>query len=325
MLAFPDAQILDVTGPLEVFAIASRLLAERASADPGYAVEIVAAEAGPVRMSSGLEIVASRALRDVRGRLDTLLVAGGEGVRRATRDAATLAWIGRTAARSRRVASVCSGAFLLAAAGLLDGRRATTHWRSCEALARHFPAVRVEPDRIYVRDGSVSTSAGVTAGMDLALALVEEDLGGALARDVARMMVIFLRRPGGQSQFSAQLESPLAERPSLRDLQSWIHEHPDADLGVEALSHRMAMSPRHFARVFARELGATPARYVERARVEAARTWLEGSEAGLEEVAAACGFGSAETLRRAFQRQLGVPPSAYRDGFAGTGPQEVSA
>jgi transcriptional regulator GlxA family with amidase domain len=325
MLAFPDAQILDVTGPLEVFSIASRLLAEQGRPDPGYAVEVVAAERGPVRMSSGIGIVAGRALCDVRGRLDTLLIAGGEGVREASRDAATLAWIRGANRRSRRIASVCSGAYLLAAAGLLDGRRATTHWRRCDDLARRFPRVRVEPDRIYVRDGRVATSAGITAGMDLALALVEEDLGGVLARDVARMMVIFLRRPGGQSQFSAQLESPLAERPSLRELQSWIHEHPEADLAVEALAGRMAMSPRHFARVFARELRVTPARYVERARVEAARRWLEGSDAGLEEVAAGCGFGSAETLRRAFQRLLGVSPSAYREGFARTSEEELRA
>jgi transcriptional regulator GlxA family with amidase domain len=325
MLAFPDAQILDVTGPLEVFAIATRLLGETRRTGPGYAVEVVAARSGPLRMSSGLEVTASRALREVRGGIDTLLVAGGEGIRQAVRDRTTVAWIRRAAGRARRVGSVCSGAFLLAEAGLLDGRRATTHWGSCEQLARRFPKVRVEPDRIFVRDGPVSTSAGITAGMDLALALVEEDLGGALARDGARTMVIFLRRPGGPSQFSAHRESPLAERPSLRDLQGWIHANPDADLGVEALARQAAMSPRHFARVFTRELGVTPARYVERARVEAARAWLEGSQAGIEEVAAACGFGSAETLRRAFQRQLGVPPSAYREGFARTGTQEVSA
>jgi transcriptional regulator GlxA family with amidase domain len=316
MLAYPDAQILDVTGPLEVFAIATRILAAAAKRDPGYSVELVAAAAGPVRMSSGLELVARRAARDVRGPVDTLFVAGGEGMRRAVRDAATIDWIRRMDARARRVAGVCTGAFLLARAGLLDGRRATTHWRSCAALARHFPDVQVEPDRIYVRDGRIATSAGVTAGMDLALALLEDDLGGEIARDVARQLVLFLRRPGGQSQFSVALDAPLASRPSLRELQSWIHEHPDADLGVEALARRMAMSPRNFARIFTRELAVTPARYVERARVEAARQWLEDSRAGLDEIAAACGFGSAETLRRAFQRLLRVSPSAYRETFA---------
>jgi transcriptional regulator GlxA family with amidase domain len=327
MLAFPDAQILDVTGPLEVFAIATRLLAEAESRDPGYRVEVVAAEPGPVRMSSGLEIVAARAARDVRGAVDTLFVAGGQGVRAAARDEATIAFIRRVDARARRVASVCTGAFLLAAAGLLDGRRATTHWRNCALLARLFPRVRVEPDLIFVRDGRIATSAGVTAGMDLALALLEDDLGGELARDVARQLVLFLRRLGGQSQFSVQLASPLANRPSLRDLQSWIHEHPGADLGVEALARRMGMSPRNFARIFTRELAVTPARYVERARVEAARQWLEDSRASLDEVAAACGFGSAETLRRAFQRLLRVSPSAYREAFARTGslPREVHA
>ncbi len=330
MLAFPDAQILDVTGPLEVFAIASRLLSERqvsrsepkasevhkASRDAGYRLELVAANAGPVRMSSGLELVAQRALREVRGPIDTLFVAGGEGTRRAAGDAQTIDWIRRMDARARRMAGVCTGAFLLARAGLLDGRRATTHWRSCGELARRFPRIRVEPDRIYVRDGRIATSAGVTAGMDLALALLEDDLGGELARDVARHLVLFLRRPGGQSQFSVQLASPLAGRPSLRELQSWIHEHPDADLGVDVLARRMGMSPRNFARIFTRELALTPARYVERARVEAARQWLEDSRAGLDEVASACGFGSAETLRRAFQRLLRVSPSAYRDAFA---------
>jgi transcriptional regulator GlxA family with amidase domain len=316
MLAFPDAQILDVTGPLEVFAIAARLLVHRTSRDPGYSVELVAPSAGPVRMSNGLELVARRAMRDVRGPVDTLFVAGGEGVRRAVEDAATIEWILRMDARARRMASVCSGAFLLARAGLLDGRRATTHWGSCAALARLFPRVHVDPDRIYVRDGRIATSAGITAGMDLALALVEEDLGGELARDVARQLVLFLRRPGGQSQFSVQLAGPVATRLSLRELQSWIHEHPDADLGVGALARRMGMSPRNFARVFTRELAVTPARYIERARVEAARQWLEDSRASLDEVAAACGFGSAETLRRTFQRVLRVSPSAYRDAFA---------
>jgi transcriptional regulator GlxA family with amidase domain len=333
MLAYPDAQILDVTGPLEVFAIATRLLREQQASrsepkaseahrerrDPGYAIELVAENAGPVAMSSGLELVAQCAMRDLRGPIDTLFVAGGEGVRRAVRHAPTIDWIRRIDARARRVAGVCSGAFLLAQAGLLDGRRATTHWRSCAALARLFPRVTVEPDRIYVRDGRIATSAGVTAGMDLALALVEDDLGGELARDVARQLVLFLRRPGGQSQFSVQLTSPVASRPSLRELQGWIHEHPDADLGVEALARRMGMSPRNFARVFTRELAVTPARYVERARVEAARQWLEDARAGLDEVAAACGFGSAETLRRAFQRLLCVSPSAYRDAFAHEG------
>jgi transcriptional regulator GlxA family with amidase domain len=316
MLAYPGAQILDVTGPLEVFAIATRLLAAQQASDLGYRVEVVAPAAGPVRMSSGIEIVAGRAARDVRGPIDTLFVAGGEGVRAAARDEATIDWIRRMDARARRIAGVCTGAFLLARAGLLDGRRATTHWGSCAALARLFPRVQVEPDRIFVREGRIATSAGVTAGMDLALALLEDDAGGELARDVARQLVLFLRRPGGQSQFSVQVASPFANRTSLRELQAWIHEHPGADLGVEALARRMGMSPRNFARIFARELAVTPARYVERARVEAARQWLEDSRASLDEVAAACGFGSAETLRRAFQRLLRVSPSAYREAFA---------
>ena len=211
---------------------------------------------------------------------------------------------------------MCSGAFLLAEAGLLDGRRATTHWDACAALAARYPSVRVEPDPIFVRDGRVYTSAGVTAGMDLALALVEEDCGRELALAVARRLVFFLKRPGGQSQFSAQLSAQIAEREQLRDLQSWIVEYPEADLSVEALARRVAMSPRNFARVFAREAGITPARFVERVRVEAARRRLVESTSNVDSVAEACGFGSAETLRRAFLRSVHVSPAAYRNRFA---------
>jgi transcriptional regulator GlxA family with amidase domain len=222
------------------------------------------------------------------------------------------------APRVRRLGSVCSGAFLLAEAGLLDGRRATTHWGWCKVLAERHPAVRVDPDPIFVRDGNVYTSAGVTAGMDLALALVEEDHGRALALQVARQLVLFLRRPGGQSQFSAQLAVQSADREPLRDLQAWIAEHPGLDLSVPSLARRVAMSPRNFARVFARELGTTPARFVERVRVEAARRRLEESAHGVDMVAAECGFGTAESMRRAFLRTLHVPPSAYRSRFRTT-------
>jgi transcriptional regulator GlxA family with amidase domain len=213
------------------------------------------------------------------------------------------------------MASVCSGAFLLAAAGLLDGRRATTHWSVCELLADTFPMTRVEPDSIYVRDGNIATSAGITAGMDLALALVEEDHGRDVALEVARWLVLFMRRPGGQSQFSTQLRAQSAEREPLRDLQTWIVENPTADLSVGALATRVAMSPRHFARVFARETGVTPAVYVERIRVDLARRLLEETGLGLEAEADASGFGSVETLRRAFHRTLGVAPSDYRARF----------
>ncbi|MGH0031953.1 MAG: GlxA family transcriptional regulator [Myxococcota bacterium] len=317
MLAFPDVQILDVTGPLEVFAMAGQHAAAGASApaEPTYRLEVAAARSGPLRCSSGLEIVAGRSWRSLRGPIDTLLVAGGEGVRQAVGDDALVDWIARAAPRCRRVAGVCSGAFLLAQAGLLDGRRATTHWGSVERLARAFPLVRVEGDRIYVKDGPVYTSAGVTAGMDLALALVEEDLGREVALAVARRLVLFLKRPGGQSQFSSQLEVQLSDRSPLRELQAWIAANPTADLSVEALASRVAMSPRHFARVFTRELGVTPARYVERVRVEVARRRLEESTLGVDAVAEQSGFGSAETLRRAFLRSLSVSPGDYRSRF----------
>jgi transcriptional regulator GlxA family with amidase domain len=318
LAAFPEAQVLDVTGPLEVFAVASRLLARAgAPSPPAYQIELVARRAGRLRMSSGLELWASRPFGDVRGALDTLLVAGGEGTRAALEDGALVAWLRRTAPRARRVASVCSGAFLLAEAGLLDGRRATTHWASCDALAQRHPRVQVERDPIFVRDGNVWTSAGITAGMDLALALVEEDLGRAHALEVARWLVFFLKRPGGQSQFSAQLASQLAERAPLADLQAFVLEHPEADCAIPALARRAGMSPRNFARVFTREVGMTPARFVENARVEAARRRLEESDAGVEEVAQAVGFGSGETLRRAFLRCVRVSPGAYRSRFRG--------
>ena len=316
MLAYPDAQILDITGPLEAFAYAGRILEANGRPDAGYRIELLAREAGPLATSSGLELVA-RPLAKARGPFDTLLVAGGRGTPEALRDAALLRWIRRQAPRARRIGSVCSGAFLLAQAGLLDGRRATTHWANCEQLARHYPKVRVEADRIYVRDGRVYSSAGVTAGIDLALALIEEDHGRELALSIARSLVVFLKRPGGQSQFSAQLAHQLADREPLRDLQTWIQENPEADLSVEALAKRVGMSPRNFARVFTREVGATPARFVERVRVEAARRRLEESRGGVEAVADACGFGSPETMRRAFLRNVRVTPLEYRNRFHG--------
>jgi transcriptional regulator GlxA family with amidase domain len=316
MLAYPGAQMLDVTGPVEVFARSARLLVEQGlRAGPPYEVEVVAERGGPVKTSSGVEILAARPLAAVRGRLDTLLVAGGVGSRQALRSPVLLGFLRRMAPRVRRLASVCTGAFLLAEAGLLDGRRATTHWAYCDELAKRYPQVEVDPDPIFVRDGRIYTSAGVTAGMDLALGLVEEDLGRTVALEVARQLVLFLKRPGGQSQFSAQLAAQSAEREPLRDLQAWISEHPEADLGVESLARRVAMSPRHFARVFLREVGVTPAKFIVRVRVEAARRRLEESPEGVESVAASCGFGSAEVMRRAFLRTVRVSPSAYRSRF----------
>jgi transcriptional regulator GlxA family with amidase domain len=317
MVAFPGAQILDVVGPLEVFACASSAVAAGPGAGrgPAYEVEVAALAAGPVRMSSGVCVVAERALRDVRGPLDTLIVAGGEGVAAAAREPALLRRLRALAPVAQRLASVCTGTFLLAEAGLLDGRRVTTHWAACDRLARLYPKLRVDPEPIFVRDGRLYTSAGVTAGMDLALALVEEDHGRATALAVARRLVLFLKRPGGQAQFSAWLSAQQAEREPLREVVAWILASPAADLCVATLAARAAMSPRHFARVFAAQVGATPARFVERARVEAARRLLEETDRGVEDVAAACGFGSAETLRRAFLRSVRVNPADYRRRF----------
>lgn len=319
MLTFPGAQILDVAGPLEVFAATGKWLRRGGAGGDAYRVELVAAEAGPVPCSNGIALVAERAVTGVRGPVDTLLVAGGEEALRVRHDERLLRFVRRQSRRARRVASVCSGAFILAEAGLLDGRRAATHWSVAGTLAAEYPAIDVEPDAIYVRDDKdglqVWSSAGVTAGMDLALALVEQDFGREAALQVARWMVVFLRRPGGQSQFSAQLASQLAHRDPLRDVQAYIAEHPESDLSVQELAKRAGMSPRHFARVFAEEVGATPARFVLRTRVEAARALLEESEDGVEGIAFRCGFGSAETMRRAFLRVVRVSPSDYRARF----------
>jgi transcriptional regulator GlxA family with amidase domain len=312
IVAFEDVQALDITGPSEVLS-----QADRAAPVPGaYALELIAPAPVPLRTSSGLTLTPDAAIADARGPIDTLVVAGGRGVRAAGEDERLISWLRLAARRSRRVASVCTGAFLLARAGLLDGRRATTHWAACAALGRSYPSITVEPDPIFVRDGNVYTSAGVTAGIDLALALVEEDLGRQAALDVARGLVLFIRRPGGQAQFSASLSGQSASRPGIRELQAWIAEHLDRDLSVAALAERSFMSPRNFARVFAAEVGVTPAVYVERLRLERARALLETTNLQHEEIAQRCGFGTVETLRRAFGRRLRVSPSEYRSRFA---------
>jgi transcriptional regulator GlxA family with amidase domain len=320
ILTFPGTQSLDVAGPLEVF-----MATERTSGTQRYTTEIVAPEAGVVRSTSGLGLVADASLAAVHGPVDTFVVAGGEetGIGALVADPGILAEVRRIAGASRRVASVCSGAFVLAAGGLLDGRRATTHWSACDRLARMYPAVTVERDPIFVRDGNVSTSAGVTAGIDLALALVEEDHGHAAAMAVARQLVVFLTRPGGQAQFSAALATQVADRDDVTEVQAWIADHLDEDLSVPALARRAAMSPRHFARVFRAATGATPARRVEEARVEAARRRLEESDDGVDAIADACGFGTAETMRRAFLRALHVAPTDYRRRFRGHAPVAV--
>jgi transcriptional regulator GlxA family with amidase domain len=309
LVAFEGLQALDLTGPAEVFSMAARLT------EGAYSIEVAAAQRGEITTSSGLHVRPDRSLAGCRGPIDTLIVVGGQGVPDALREGTIVRWLQRAAGRARRVASVCNGAFVLAAAGLLDGRRATTHWAACETLQHRHPEVDVEPDAIFVKDGSFYTSAGVTAGMDLSLALVEEDLGRRAALEVARWLVLFLKRPGGQSQFSAQLSALIAEREPLRDLQEWISGNLDGDLSVPALAERACMSPRNFARAFRRELGMTPAAYVEAARVEAARVALDGTREPIESIARRCGFGTVETMRRAFHRRLGVGPSSYRERF----------
>ena len=308
IVAFPRVQSLDVLGPAEVFSTATQLSPD------AYEVEVVAAEAGPLPTSS-VALHPDRTLDECRGPTDTLLAAGGRGVHDAARDERLVAWLTAAATRSRRVTSVCTGAFLLARAGLLDGRRATTHWASCGELARRHPEIEVDPDPIFVRDGNVTTSAGVTAGMDLALALVEEDLGRELALETARWLVLFLKRPGGQAQFSAQLAAQMAEREPLRELQQWLPDHVEEDLSVPALARRANMSERNFARAFRDETGMTPAAYVEVTRVERARIALETGDLPVEAIARQTGFGTVETMRRAFRRRVGVSPAGYRGRF----------
>jgi transcriptional regulator GlxA family with amidase domain len=312
---FDGVQSLDVTGPLEVFAGANGYVASGGFGGPAYEITIAGPGGTPVRTSSGLTLVPGGDLRAAAA-AHTVLVPGGEGTRSGGEAAEEVtAWLRRHGPQARRIASVCTGTFLLARAGLLDGRRVTTHWAYADALERQFPAVHVDPEPIYVRDGSVITSAGVTAGIDLALALVEEDIGREAALDVARHLVVFLRRPGGQAQFSAQLHAQLARRRPLRDVQHWITERPAANLSVERLAARAGLSPRQFARSFAAETGMTPGRYVDRVRLEAARRELEDTGAAVGQVARSCGYGTPEAMRRAFIRTLGVSPAGYRQRF----------
>lgn len=315
-IAYDEITTLDLVGPMDVFDTAGRVAARDPQRNESYALAIATLGGRGVRSTSGVRLSADVALERLRRPVDTLVVVGGLGSRAAAKDEPLVRAVARVAERSRRVASVCSGAFVLAAAGLLDGRRAVTHWASCGELAARFPAVTVEDDPIFVRDGSVWTSAGVSAGMDLALALVEDDLGRKVSLETARQLVLFARRGGGQSQFSPLLARQLAERDPIRELQAWILEHVDEDLSVSALARRVAMSPRHFARVFRDEVGETPAAFVELARVEVARSLLETTGLPVEHVGEAAGFGSAPTFRRVFRRRLGVGPRTYRDRFA---------
>jgi transcriptional regulator GlxA family with amidase domain len=305
-LIYPNFQLLDAAGPIGAFEMPTREI----SPAP-YALKVIARIPGLVTSSSGAIMLAEE-LGDPAA-IDTLVVAGGQGTEDAALDRDTRHFVREVAKTARRVTSVCSGAYVLAAAGLLDGKRATTHWGRTRHFPTVFPKVKLEPDRIWVRDGQIWTSAGITAGIDLALALIADDLGEAVARRTAQELVVYHRRPGGQSQFSALLE---IERPNGRfgGLLAWARERVGEPLGVERLAEEAGMSPRNFARAFLAETGITPAKAVERIRLEVAREQVEAGRVGLEVVARGCGFNDPERMRRAFLRAFGQPPQAMRRG-----------
>ncbi|QDU08396.1 GlxA family transcriptional regulator [Gimesia aquarii] len=312
-LAFPQVVLLDLAGPWEVFSLANTLT--RGEKQP-YNLELVSGDGSAMILASGgISMASHRTARNCRGDIDTLIVPAADlpsATKSSTRSSTILRRLSR---RSHRIVSICGGAFLLAEAGLLDGKKATTHWRGTEELSARFPEVEVQADSIFVKDGNVYTSAGVTAGIDLALALVEEDLGRAMALDCARNLVVFMRRPGGQSQFSVTLESQHTERNSISELMAWAVDNPSSNLSVEAMAERVHMSLRNFSRVFRSEVGQTPAAFVEKLRVEAARRHLEETDQSLDEIATSCGFGSADSMRRSFHRVVKVAPSDYRRRF----------
>ena len=313
IVAYDGVQPLDIVGPHEVFANAAEAAAALGQ-DGRYRITVASGCGGPIRTESGLELGTVR-LPAYNDAIDTLLLPGGSGADAASSDADLMAFVRAAAPASRRVATVCSGAFIGAAAGLLDGRRVTTHWAVAQRLNDRYPAIEVDADPIYVRDGKYWSSAGVTAGIDLALALVQEDLGAQVAQLLARWLVMFLHRPGGQTQFATPVWVPRAERSAVRAVQALVESAPGGDHRVPALAAAASMSVRHFTRVFTAEVGQTPSRFVERVRAEAARTYLESGDETLDVVAARCGLGSAETLRRIFHRHLGVAPDAYRQRF----------
>ncbi|RCK51195.1 transcriptional regulator [Thalassospira profundimaris] len=320
--AFDQVMSLDVTGPLQVFASANAELARQGN-PPLYDLVVFAEKAGPVMTSAGIKLYAdlTRADIDPAG-MDTILVPGGDGIDAVCDQRDVVSWFRMAAQSCDRVGSVCSGALLLAAAGLLDGRLATTHWSRCDQMRMSYPAIGLVENRLHTYDpngldgdGHIFTSAGVTAGIDLALALLEHDCGRAMALAVARRLVMFLKRPGGQAQFSAYLTPAIGGSAQLAELLDWLPGNLQADLSLDALATRARMSPRTFSRVFTRDLGMTPARYVERLRVEAARGLLMGGDISISRVACLCGFGHPETMRRAFHRQLSISPQDYADRF----------
>ena len=317
-LAFPGSQILDITGPYQVFVRAAEIfLRTHAEEHSPYKVVLASTTRSKnIPTNCGLNLTASAVLRSIRGPIHTLLVVGGTGVEKATQDQDVIAWLRKVSPRVERLGSICTGAFLLASAGLLDGKRAATHWKWADELACRHRNITVDPEPIFIRDGNTYTSAGVLAGMDLSLALVTEDLGSQIALEVARELVMYLRRTGGQSQFSSALALQASDREQLEELRSWAVDHLAGDLRVENLALRTGMSPRNFARIFRKSTGITPARFVERIRVEAARRRLEESDNSIEKIAHDCGLGSVQGMRRSFIRVLNVQPSEYRKGLS---------
>jgi len=312
VLAVPPVEEFDLVCPIQVFGAANRLAGK-----PVYSVEVVT-NGQDVRVQGEggvLSFVAESSYKALRENFDSLLLVCGLGTRNA-RDQAMFAWLRRVAATVRRLGSVCVGSFLLAEAGLLNGRRATSHWRFAKELGRRYPLVRVESEVVWVKDENIYTSAGISAGIDLALAWVEEDCGATIAQEVARELVLFLRRSGGQKQLSVSLSAQASEMKAIQELQLWIADNLRKKLSVQVLADRVAMSVRNFERVFMREVGRAPSQYVLQARVEAVRHQLERTERGLEQIAAACGFGSADVMRRSFSRFVGVTPNQYRGALA---------
>jgi transcriptional regulator GlxA family with amidase domain len=318
ILATPGVQLLDVSGPLDVFAEAN----VQAGTDV-YQLRVVGSALGTIRSSSGVRLMPDMVIgQKLTEKIDTLLAAGAPNMAEASPDRRVVDWVREVARGVRRYGSVCSGAFLLANAGLLNGRRVTTHWAVAHQLAQTFPSVTVDPDAIHVRDGRLRTAAGVTAGLDLSLALVEEDLGREVAMKVAAQLVMFFKRPGGQMQFSRKGEAVPVGRSALQEAQRWIVANPGEDLSIAHLARRTGLSSRHFARLFRQEVGIAPAAWVQEARVAAARRLLESGDTVPKQVASQCGFANADTLRRAFVRIVGVTPAEYRKRMIGASQRE---
>ena len=317
IIAYPGVDILDLAGPMEVFGFANlNLLQQQIITQPAYQTEILAEKPGVIKSIFGLDILAHRAYSEVNEEIDTLLIPGSADMQAIMHDPLLPQWIAKIAPKVRRIASICSGAFLLAEAGLLKDRRATTHWYFSKQFSTAYPDIKVDSNRIFICDENIYTSGGITSGIDLTLALVEEDWNRELALQIARLLVMFLQRPGGQSQFSSFLISKAPKHKEISDLQAWIIANPSADLTVEILAGRLSMSPRNFARTFLAETGVTPAKFVELVRIDSARHYLESSDLSVERVAETAGFGDAERMRRTFLRHLGVNPQNYRYRFS---------